>query len=206
MARDLSTLETPRIILPGFLAPLSPDSGDSNVANAFLEHLTVGLPDHLNQLRQQDNSRAWWKELGKFWESPASIRGFHRPKQTQGDHARRVFSLACRFWRRVPWNHIRLSRRVFRSFLRAALFHDVGKITDRQRHELEGFRWMLPRDPLAAFFILHHMGRWSCLEKIEKDLLIKQSGLAHLATPEHVWLCDLLSAADYAEACCWDLF
>lgn len=150
-------------------------------------------------------SRQWWKELADFWKAPASVRGYHRPNQTQGDHSRRVFKLACRHWHRVPFDHLRRNRRVCRSFLRAALFHDVGKITDRRRHEVESFHWMLPRDELAAFLVLHHMGRWSCVNDAEKRDLLEQAGILHLLTPEHLWLADLLCAVDFTEACCWDI-
>jgi len=170
-----------------------------------LKRRRAALPDELSYLAVNESSRQWWKELSDFWAAPASVRGYHRPNQTQGDHSRRVFKLACRHWHRVPWDHLRRNRRVCRSFLRAALFHDVGKITDRRRHEIESFHWMLPKDQLAAFFVLHHMGRWSCINDAEKNDLLERAGVLHLSTPEHLWLADLLCAADFTEACCWDI-
>lgn len=184
----------------------------SRVAEEFLSHAAQALKRRrvtpsgdLSYRAVGESSRRWWFELGDFWNAQASVRGYHRPNQTQGDHSRRVFKIACRHWHRVPWDHLRRNRRICRSFLRAALFHDVGKTTDRRRHEVDSFHWMLPRDELAAFFVLHHMGRWSCVNEAEKRELLARAGILHLLTPEHLWLCDLLCAADFTEACCWDI-
>jgi len=58
-----------------------------------------------------------------FWTESASRRGFHR----QLSHAMGVLALASKRWRRIPWADVRKDRQMCRSFLRAALFHDIGK-------------------------------------------------------------------------------
>lgn len=151
-------------------------------------------------------ARKWWAEVDEaFWASPASLTGQnHRPGDTQGEHARRVFALACRSWRRVPWAPIRKNRGMCRSFLRAALFHDVGKLADRETHDLAGFLWMISRDRLAAVLILRHMGRWGVAPEIQVDALMS-AGCGHLLTAQTMWLCDLLASCDYFDACCFQV-
>ena len=153
-----------------------------------------------------ESSKSWMKHIRKsFWNEPASRRGFHRPGDTQLSHAIGVLALASKHWRRVPWHDVRKDRLVCRSFLRAALFHDIGKAFDRDRHDIEGFRWMFPKDHLAAFFILQHMGRWGSSSN-EKYELLREHEALKLVTPVNQYLSDMLSSCDYTHAVCFNIF
>lgn len=149
------------------------------------------------------NWRDWWNELGEdFWKEPSSRRGLHAPGETQGSHARGVFLLAAAHWRRVPWVHVRKNRSLCRSYLRAAMFHDAGKKFDRDRHEAMGFEWMLPRDEVAAFIILSHMGRWGP-GVVEKMNILYDFKADHLNNPTNQYLADMVASCDYTQACCF---
>lgn len=144
--------------------------------------------------------RSWWLEFGDWWSTPASITGKHHHGETQGEHAQEVFRLAALHWRRVPDERIRKCHTIKRSFLRAARFHDVGKAIDRDEHDLAGYSWMLPRDPLAAILILTHMGRW-CSPEV-KDLLECPVVRNYWSQPIFRFLAEMLQACDYTAACC----
>jgi len=119
-------------------------------------------------------------------------------------HAIGVLALASRHWRRVPWRNVRHALNAKRSFLRAAFFHDVGKKFDRDRHDLAGAEWMAPRDPLAAYLIMGHMGRWGAPWS-ERQGVALRLGILEWDNQETRWLADMLAACDYTEAVCWSL-
>ena len=60
---------------------------------------------------------------------------------------------------------------------------------------------MLRRDPLAAYFVLRHMGRWGSREVA--DILDCKPIARYHAVPVFRWLADLLQACDYTAANGW---
>jgi hypothetical protein len=127
------------------------------------------------------------------------MSGRHHHGETQWQHAREVYRLARLHWRRIPWDDVRHDQKLRKSFLRAALFHDIGKAMNRQAHDVAGFRWMYPRDPLAAFLLLRHMGRWGAPPDEQVNELTAVDGLG-LLTPRNCYLADLLAGCDYTSA------
>lgn len=84
---------------------------------------------------------------------------------------------------------------------RAARFHDIGKAHDRHAHDIAGYNFMLRRDPLAAYFVLRHMGRWGSREVA--DILECKPIARYHAVPVFRWLADVLCACDYTAAHGW---
>lgn len=146
--------------------------------------------------------RSWMREVPlEFWTSPASASGTRHHGESQIEHAEEVYALCAWHWRRVPERHIRAHHGIRRSFLRAARFHDVGKAEDRSAHDIAGYNFMLRRDPLAAYFILRHMGRWGSREVA--DIINCKPIAQYHAVPVFRWLADLLQACDYTAAHGW---
>lgn len=148
----------------------------------------------------------WTIPPREWWLSPASLTGQHHPPgQTQLSHALSVYRAARWAWRRVPWAAVRCNPRRRRSFLLAALYHDIGKHVDRDRHEMAGADMMVARDPVAAYLILHHSGRWgpSYSQRIGYmvDTWISDTVRMIDYDDERMrWLGDLLGSVDYADA------
>lgn len=146
--------------------------------------------------------RSWMREVPlEFWTSPASASGQHHHGETQLEHSQQVYELCAWHWRRVPERHIRAHHGIRRSLLRAARFHDIGKASDRQAHDIAGYNFMLRRDPLAAYLILRHMGRWGSREVA--DILECKPVARYHAVPVFRWLADLLQSCDYTAAHGW---
>lgn len=150
--------------------------------------------------REKSGWRQWWAEFSDFWDLPASENPDHHHGETHGEHAFEVYYLAKKHFRRHPDPTIRKNRSIRRSFLRAALFHDVGKFIDRSRHDLAGCYWMIGRDLLAAHLILRHMGRWGHPE-VDGISSTFPFSLYHYQPWAH-WLFETLQACDYTAACC----
>ena len=146
--------------------------------------------------------RSWMREVPvDFWRSPASASGQHHHGETQLEHSQEVYELAAWHWRRVPERHIRAHHGIRRSFLRAARLHDIGKASDSQAHDIAGYNFLLRRDPLSAYLVLRHMGRW-CSPEVSELLNCKPLSLYH-AVPMFRWLADLLQMCDYTAAHGW---
>lgn len=64
---------------------------------------------------------------------------------------------------------------------------------------------MFPKDHLAAFFILQHMGRWGA-SSVDKYLLLKEHDALNIVTPVNQYLSDILSSCDYTHAVCFNIF
>ena len=160
---------------------------------------------HASTQEVKPGRHAWWQEVGDFWHQPASTTGKnHRPGQTQGDHAYGVFRLAVLHWRRCPWKAVRKNWKIKRSFLRAALFHDVGKKDDRYNHDVASYVWLMHHgDPLAGYFALCHMGRWGSVEV--KDILNMPIICDLHAQAPFRWLAGALQVCDYTDAICFDI-
>ncbi len=135
-----------------------------------------------------------------FWLAPASASGrFHPPGQTMWIHAVGTWRAARLAWRRVPWDDTREDQGMRKAFLTAAFFHDIGKGVSRHDHEQAGAEMLLPRSPLAAFFVLRHSGRWGPSWE-QCRAWLAQRGLQDLDTERNRWLCDLLAGCDYVDA------
>ena len=146
--------------------------------------------------------RSWMREVPvDFWRSPASVSGRNHHGESQLEHSQEVYELAAWHWRRVPERHIRAHHGIRRSFLRAARFHDIGKASDPRAHDIAGYNFLLRRDPLAAYFVLRHMGRWGSREVA--DILECKPIARYHAVPVFRWLADLLQACDYTAAHGW---
>lgn len=150
--------------------------------------------------RHKSGWRAWASEWGDWWHSPASASGQHHHGETQWQHAREVFALAARMWRRVPQERLRKSHTIRRSFLRAAIFHDVGKAVDPKAHDLASYAWLLPKDRLAAYFALTHMGRWQT--PAVRDILECAPISRFHRHPTLRFIGEMLQACDYFAAAC----
>jgi len=149
--------------------------------------------------------RDWWLDLGEWRQTPASLSGqHHKPGQTQAEHARAVYRLACKHWRRCPWPEVRHNHKIHRSFLRAALFHDVGKSTDRYNHDIASYVYLIQKkDLLAAVLALTHMGRWGSKEVHD---LLEMPKVRDLWSQAPVrWMAQTIQACDYQDAVCYDI-
>lgn len=119
------------------------------------------------------------------------------------DHARGTLALARWAWRRIADDRLRLNATTRRAFLLAAIFHDVGKSADRGDHERAGAEIVLqawPKQPLVAFLVLHHSGRWGPPQPELQQWLIDHQIIEAVDTQENRRLAELLAGADYIDA------
>lgn len=126
-----------------------------------------------------------------FWDQPASRSGkWHRPNETQWQHALGVLNKASLIWKTVDGMFSLLE---YRAFLIAALFHDVGKHFNFDEHDAEAYHWLSSQDEsMAAQIALHHMGKWRSAKA--------ESMINGICSPVGLRLGALLSFCDYADA------